>query len=51
MTSMVRELTWIKHLLHDMKIKCQGAMKMYYDNQAVRHIASNPIFHERTKKN
>jgi hypothetical protein len=32
-----------------MKIECQGAMKIYYDNQAVRHIASNPVFHECTK--
>jgi hypothetical protein len=46
---MTSELTWIKHLLHDMKIECQGAMKMYCDNQAARHIAFNSIFHKRTK--
>ena len=40
---------WIKHLLHDMKIECKGTMQMYCDNQAARHIASNPVFHERTK--
>jgi hypothetical protein len=49
MASTASELTWIKHLLHDMKIECQGAMKMYCDNQAARHIASNLVFHERTK--
>jgi hypothetical protein len=32
-----------------MKIECKGAMKIYCDNQAARHVASNPIFHERTK--
>jgi hypothetical protein len=32
-----------------MKIECQGALKMYCDNQAARHITSNPVFYERTK--
>jgi tRNA(Glu) U13 pseudouridine synthase TruD len=49
MASTASELTWIKHLLHDMKIECKEAMQMYCDNQAARHIASNHVFHERTK--
>ena len=49
MASTASELIWIKHLLQDMKIECKGAMKMYCDNEAARHIASNPVFHERTK--
>ena len=49
MASTASELTWIKHLLHDMKVECKGTMQMYCDNQAARHIASNPVFHERTK--
>jgi hypothetical protein len=32
-----------------MKIPCTEPMRMYCDNQAVRHIALNPVFHERTK--
>jgi hypothetical protein len=36
-------------VLVDLKININEPMKMFCDNQAVRHIASNPIFHERTK--
>jgi hypothetical protein len=49
MASTASELIWIKHLLRDMKIEVKGAMNMYRDNQVARHIASNPVFHERTK--
>jgi hypothetical protein len=49
MASTVSELTWIKQLLEDMKIICNEPMQMYCDNQAVRHIASNTVFHEQTK--
>ena len=49
MTSTTSELIWLKQLLRDMKIIPDGPMQMYCDNQAARHIASNPVFHERTK--
>jgi len=49
MASTTSELIWIKQLLNDMKVEHTGAMKMFCDNQATRHIASNPVFHERTK--
>jgi Reverse transcriptase (RNA-dependent DNA polymerase) len=49
MTSTTSELIWIKQLLSDMKIEHTKTMQMYCDNQAARHIASNPVFHERTK--
>ena len=49
MASTASELTWIKQLLADMEIKIQEPIKMFCDNQAARHIASNPVFHERTK--
>jgi hypothetical protein len=49
MTSTASELIWIKQLLQDMKIKCNEPMQMYCDNQAAKHIASNSVFHERTK--
>jgi hypothetical protein len=49
MTSTVSELTWIKQLLADMSITIHKPMKIFCDNQAARHIASNPVFHERMK--
>jgi hypothetical protein len=49
MASMTSELIWIKQLLTDLEIKTQKSMKMYCDNQAARHIVSNPVFHERKK--
>jgi hypothetical protein len=49
MTSTTSELTWIKQLLIDMGITNYSPMKIFCDNQAARHIASNSIFHERIK--
>jgi Reverse transcriptase (RNA-dependent DNA polymerase) len=49
MASTASELIWIKQLLSDMKIKHAKIMQMYCDNQAARHITSNPVFLERTK--
>jgi hypothetical protein len=49
MASTSSELTWIKQLLVDMNITSATPMKMFCDNQAARYIASNPVFHERTK--
>jgi hypothetical protein len=49
MTSTASELIWIKQVLHDLKIIHEGPMKIFYDNQATTHIASNLDFHERTK--
>jgi hypothetical protein len=47
--STASELIWIKQLLTDIGMSVSQPMKMYFDNQAARHIALNPIFHERTK--
>jgi hypothetical protein len=45
----ISELIWIKQLLVELNINTREPMKMYCDNQATRHIASNPVFYERTK--
>ena len=43
------ELIWLKQLLQELKFGNDGQMTLVCDNQATLHIASNPIFHERTK--
>ncbi|GKV19001.1 hypothetical protein SLEP1_g29301 [Rubroshorea leprosula] len=49
MASIVSELLWLKALLHTLGVDHSKPMKLYCDNQAALHIASNPVFHERTK--
>ena len=40
---------WIRQLLMEVDIKTSVPAKLWCDNQFVMHIASNPVFHERTK--
>ncbi|KAL4193041.1 hypothetical protein AMTRI_Chr06g197400 [Amborella trichopoda] len=49
MTSTTCELIWLKYLLQDIGVSHFMLMLLYRDNQAALHIASNPVFHERTK--
>ncbi|BBG96552.1 transposable element gene [Prunus dulcis] len=43
------ELIWVQGLLNDLGFKDPHPMTLFCDNQAAIHIASNPVFHERTK--
>ncbi|RVW97213.1 Retrovirus-related Pol polyprotein from transposon RE1 [Vitis vinifera] len=43
------ELIWLRHLLQELRFGKDEQMKLICDNQAALHIASNPVFHERTK--
>jgi hypothetical protein len=43
------ELTWLRTVLQEFGLLIQGPTPLYCDNQAAIHIASNPVFHERTK--
>lgn len=43
------EFLWSRSLLQEMGMVVHSPLTMYYDNQAAIHIASNPVFHERTK--
>ena len=45
----VCELLWLKIILEDLKINCDGPMKLYCDNKSAISIAHNPVQHDRTK--
>ncbi|KAM0002197.1 putative RNA-directed DNA polymerase [Helianthus debilis subsp. tardiflorus] len=49
MASTVSEVLWIRWLLSELDISCHHPTQLFCDNQAARHIANNPVFHERTK--
>ena len=42
-------IMWLHQLLAEISIKTLVPAKLWCDNQAALHIASNPVFHERTK--
>ena len=43
------EVVWIRSLLEEIGFPVQVPVNLYCDNQAAIHIASNLVFHERTK--
>ena len=43
------ELIWLTYLLKELRFGKFTQMTLICDNQAALHIASNPVFHERTK--
>ncbi|KAK2378380.1 hypothetical protein QL285_066294 [Trifolium repens] len=43
------ELILLKQLLKELQFEEARPMTLICDNQAALHIASNPVFHERTK--
>ena len=48
MTQSMPEIMWIYQLLMEVGLKTSTPAKLWCDNQAALHIASNPVFHERT---
>nr|GFC10737.1 hypothetical protein [Tanacetum cinerariifolium] len=49
MASTVSEVLWVRWLLSELRIDTLSPTPRFFDNQAARHIANNPVFHERTK--
>jgi hypothetical protein len=43
------ELQWFLYLLKDLYVTCIRSAALYCDNNSAIHIASNLVFHERTK--
>nr|XP_016482748.1 PREDICTED: uncharacterized mitochondrial protein AtMg00810-like [Nicotiana tabacum] len=48
-SKVVAELVWVVRLLFDFGNVVPVVVPVFCDNQAVIHIAKNPVFHERTK--
>ncbi|KAM1342785.1 hypothetical protein ACFX2F_007062 [Malus domestica] len=49
MASTACEFIWLKSLLFYLGFPSYASMPLMCDNQAAMHIASNQVFHERTK--
>lgn len=49
MAAMLQELQWLKRLLEDFGVKHSEAMQMFCDSKSTIYIATNLVFHERTK--
>ena len=49
MTHTTSELIWLQHFLQEIGFPAPIPLQLFCDNQAALHIASNPVFHERTK--
>ena len=43
------ELLWLKTLLQELGFECKKPMFLHCDNNSACHIATNPVYHERTK--
>lgn len=49
MASTCYEVTWLRNILKDLNVRNLAPTRLFCDNQAAIYIATNPVFHERTK--
>lgn len=49
MATTVNEVLWLRWLLKELNLEQTNPTQLFCDNLAVKHIANNPVFHERTK--
>jgi len=49
MAMVTSALMWLKFILASLGVFVTHPIQLFYDNQAILHIAKNPVFHERTK--
>ena len=49
MANATSEILWMRWLLEGLETKQHSSTPLFCDNNAARHIANNPVFHERTK--
>lgn len=42
--------TWLQQLLTSLHMRVSTTAKLFYDNKSAMHIATNLVFHERTKQ-
>lgn len=49
MSSASSEIVWLRGLLADLGVNLQSPTPLHADNTSAIQIASNPVFHERTK--
>lgn len=49
MTHTTSELMWLQHFIWEIEFPAPAPLQLFSDDQVVIHIASNPMFHERTK--
>ena len=49
MSQSTYEIMWIHHLLTEIGLNHHTPTKLWCNNQVALHIASNPVYNERTK--